>query len=236
MNETYGNEPILRVCGVSRYFPDSDTRALEKVDLDIMAGERIALMGPSGCGKSTLLNLIGALDRPTEGRVLFHGKSIHHEIDVDAYRSRSIGFVFQSFYLLPSLTVIENLQIPAFELPMSNRERVAAARNALEKVGLSHKWNQRPGTLSGGERQRTAIARAIINAPEILLADEPTGNLDSRNAEGILELFDTLCETHRMTLLMVTHDLNVAQHSERIVHMKDGRILPFDGTAAKDQH
>ena len=225
MSKVSAANPVLRVREVSKFYPQANTWALEKIDLEISAGERIAIMGPSGCGKSTLLNLMGALDRPTRGDIVYRSASIFHGIDLDEYRSRSIGFVFQSFYLLPSLTVLENVQIPTFELRYTNRQRVALARSALEKVGMLTKSNRRPSTLSGGERQRTAIARAIINAPEILLADEPTGNLDSRNAQGVLELFDELCTAHRLTLILVTHDTHVAHHAQRILRMMDGKVI-----------
>lgn len=216
---------IIETQGLSKFYPEGNTWALKDVNLKIEAGERVAIMGPSGCGKSTMLNLFGALDRPTEGRILFFNKVLHENVNVDHYRSRSVGFVFQSFYLLPSLTVLENVQIPMFELHISNRQRVARAREVLEEVGLAKKLHQLPSTLSGGERQRTAIARAIVNTPEILLADEPTGNLDSTNAQGVLDLFDGLCEEHHITLVMVTHDPHVAHRAQRTIRMKDGQVV-----------
>lgn len=232
MSDGSPSPAIIEAKNLSKFYDQTNTWALRDVDLQVARGERVAIMGPSGCGKSTLLNLIGALDRPTQGAICYAGKPILDSLDEDHYRSRKIGFVFQSFYLLPALNVLENVQIPTFELGLRNRQRIELARTALEKVGLASKWNQRPSTLSGGERQRTAIARAIINVPEILLADEPTGNLDSTNAETVLELFTTLCENSGLTLLMVTHDPHVARRAQRIVLMKDGAIVSANQVAS----
>jgi ABC-type lipoprotein export system ATPase subunit len=225
MNDGSLSPPLIEVSNVSKFYEQTNTWALQNVDLQVARGECVAIIGPSGCGKSTLLNLIGAIDRPTSGTICYAGQKLMESLDEDHYRSRKVGFVFQSFYLLPALNVLENVQIPTLELGLRNRQRVELAQAALEKVGLSSKWNQRPSTLSGGERQRTAIARAIINVPEVLLADEPTGNLDSTNSEAVLELFSTLCENTGLTLLMVTHDSKVARRAQRIVSMKDGVII-----------
>jgi len=204
--------------------------ALRGVHLAIEAGEYLAVMGPSGSGKSTLLNLVGCLDRPTRGRYLLGGEDVSRlsDAELSAVRGRRIGFVFQSFNLIPQLTALENIEVPLFYQGMPRRERRRRSEALAEQVGLEARVHHRPNELSGGERQRVAIARALANDPLILLADEPTGNLDSRTGAEILDIFDRLAERGR-TLIVVTHDPDVGRRAQRIVRMADGRIV--DGEA-----
>ena len=220
MSET----PLLRTERLCKTYPDGQVNALVEVALSIRRGEHVALMGASGSGKSTLLNLLGGLDRPTSGAVFFEGRSLSDIPDLDRFRARNIGFVFQSFFLLPTLTALENVQVPMFEGPLSARQRSAKASELLKLVGMSHRLHHRPPQLSVGERQRIAIARALANDPPLLLADEPTGNLDSRTAAEVLDLFAHLHRDKGMTLVLVTHGQEVAERAERIVRMRDGRI------------
>ncbi len=217
-------EPLIVAEGVSRMYVDGNVLALDNVTLSIARGEYVAIVGPSGSGKSTLLNVLGGLDQPTSGRVLFDGKEIITPQALDDLRSRQIGYVFQSFYLLPTLTAIENVQLPMFETSRTARERLERAGELLEIVGLSHRARHLPTRLSVGERQRVAIARALANDPLVLLADEPTGNLDTSTGEDILRLFGSLHQEHGMTLVVITHSREVAERAERIVEVRDGRI------------
>jgi ABC-type lipoprotein export system ATPase subunit len=209
---------------VSRRFVDGDVLALDNVSLAVRRGEYVAIVGPSGSGKSTLLNVLGGLDQPTSGRVLFDGAEITLDRSFDELRSRQIGYVFQSFYLLPTLTAIENVQLPMFETARSAKQRAARAAELLNIVGMSHRENHLPTRLSVGERQRVAIARALANQPQVLLADEPTGNLDSVTGEEILRLFESLHRDHLMTLIVITHSHDVASRAERLIEVRDGRI------------
>jgi len=181
-------------------------------------------MGPSGSGKSTLLNLLGALDRPTGGEVYFEGQPLSNFSNLDRFRASSLGFVFQSFHLLPTLTALENVQIPMFESALRSRERVEKAAKLLDLVGLSHRAGHLPQKLSVGERQRVAIARALANDPKLVLADEPTGNLDSASGNMILDLFDRLHQQGGLTLVVITHDPHVASRAQRTVWIRDGRL------------
>lgn len=217
-------EPLLRVANVSRTYDDGEVRALSDVSLVVNQGEYIAIMGPSGSGKSTLLNLLGALDRPTSGEIYFQGNPLSRLTQLDQFRSRMLGFVFQSFYLLPTLTAIENVQIPMFEGPLGSRARVRRAEELLTIVGLAHRVRHLPAKLSVGERQRVAIARALANEPKLLLADEPTGNLDSVNGAVVLELFDKLHTECGLTLIVITHGAEVAARAGRTIRIRDGRI------------
>jgi ABC-type lipoprotein export system ATPase subunit len=216
--------PILRCVGLERVYPDGDVRALRGVSLEVRGGESVAITGPSGCGKSTLLHLLGGLDRPTAGSIEFEGQPLA-ATNPDAYRARRIGFVFQSFYLLPTLSAVENVQVPMFEAPWPRRERRPRAERLLDEVGLGHRRDHYPGKLSVGERQRVAIARALANEPGLLLADEPTGNLDSVNQDEILRLLHRLRSERGLTLLMVTHSPEVARSCDRVVRMRDGEVL-----------
>jgi putative ABC transport system ATP-binding protein len=217
--------PILRTERLSRLYPDGRVQALVEATLEIHAGEYVAVTGPSGSGKSTLLNLLGSLDRPTSGTVFFDGRPLPEVGDLAAYRAEHVGFVFQSFYLLPTLTAAENVQIPMFECLRSPSQRSRRAAELLELVGMSHRARHLPGQLSVGERQRVAVARSLANEPEVLLADEPTGNLDTQSADGILDLFDRLHREQQTTLVVVTHSDTVAGRAERTIHLRDGRIV-----------
>jgi putative ABC transport system ATP-binding protein len=203
-----------------------EVRALQKVTLHVRAGEYVAIMGPSGSGKSTMMNLAGCLDRPTSGSVLIDSKNTRRmkERELAGMRNRCIGFVFQSFNLLSRTTALANVEIPLLYGGVTRPERHRRAREALESVGLGHRTEHRPSQLSGGEQQRVAIARALVNHPRIILADEPTGNLDSRSGGEVLRILDDLWEKG-MTLLLVTHDRDVAEHARRIIHLQDGRIV-----------
>lgn len=217
-------EPLLRAIDVTRTYDDGQVRALNGVSLAIRRGEYVAIVGPSGSGKSTLLNLLGALDHPTSGEIQFAGQPLSQLSNLDRFRARTLGFVFQSFHLLPTLTALENVQIPMFEGPLPRREWKAKAADLLNHVGLSHRGGHLPAKLSVGERQRVAIARALANGPQLLLADEPTGNLDSESGAVVLELFDKLRRRDGLTLVVITHGVEVAARAERIVAIRDGRI------------
>jgi ABC-type lipoprotein export system ATPase subunit len=217
---------VFEARGLIKQFDGGHVAALRGVDFDIREREFVAVIGPSGCGKSTLLQLLGALDRPTSGTLTFRGKSIPGLADEAAYRAHDIGFIFQAFHLLPTFTVVENVQIPMFEGDWSRAQRKQRAVELLESVGLGHRLTHFPSQLSGGERQRVAIARSLANRPSVLLADEPTGNLDSDNAVQVMELILRLHRELGMTLVLVTHDLGIAESASRIIRMKDGRVVP----------
>jgi putative ABC transport system ATP-binding protein len=206
---------------------DEDVHALDGVDLTLERDELAAILGPSGSGKSTLMHILGFMDQPTAGRILFEGEDVSH-LPPDRrawYRSHRVGFIFQSFNLLPRLTVVENVALPLLYREDAGDEaaREARAREALDRVGMGHRLGHRPTELSGGERQRVAIARAIVGRPSLILADEPTGNLDIRNVDRVLAL---LAELRRegIAVLLVTHDLAVAEHASRVITMRAGRI------------
>jgi putative ABC transport system ATP-binding protein len=216
---------VFEARGLKKHFDGGKVAALRGVDLEIHEGEFVAITGPSGCGKSTLLQLLGSLAKPTEGTLTFRGRSIPEMADPAAFRAHEIGFVFQAFHLLPTFTVIENVQIPMFEGELSRTQRRERAAELLASVGLSHRLTHFPSELSGGERQRVAIARGLANSPTVVLADEPTGNLDSENAEQILELLLALHRDRKVTLALVTHDLGIARLAGRTIRMKDGRVV-----------
>jgi putative ABC transport system ATP-binding protein len=215
--------PILRADRLSKVYPDGNVHALRGVSLEVAERESVAISGPSGCGKSTLLHLLGGLDRPTEGEIYFRGSPLSR-IDRDLYRARQIGFVFQSFHLLSTLSAVENVQVPMFEAPWSRRARAERAEQLIADVGLSHRRNQRPPRLSVGERQRVAIARALANEPSLLLADEPTGNLDSRSQDEIIRLLEDLRHARGLTLVLITHSPEVAASAGRVIRLRDGLI------------
>ncbi|MFK5923405.1 MAG: ABC transporter ATP-binding protein [Verrucomicrobiota bacterium] len=219
------NALLFEAIELKKEYDDGRVPALRGVNFKIEEGDFVAIIGQSGCGKSTLLNMLGTLDHLTTGSLLFRGQSILDLPDPAAYRAREIGFIFQSFHLLPTFTVVENVQIPMFGMPWSRTERRERAVKLLDDVGLSHRCDHLPLKLSGGERQRAAIARSLANEPAVLLADEPTGNLDSKNAVQIMELLDKLHEERKTTMVMVTHDLEVAGHAKRVIKMKDGLIV-----------
>jgi ABC-type lipoprotein export system ATPase subunit len=216
---------LFEATGLVKRFDDGQVQALRGVNFRVTEGEFLAITGPSGCGKTTLLQMLGALDKPTQGTLLYRGDSIADLHNPSRYRAREIGFIFQAFHLLPVFTALENVQIPMLEsrLPVSERRDRAIA--LLRLVGLEHRLNHFPSKLSGGERQRVAIARSFANSPSVLLADEPTGNLDSENARLVLELIIRLRREQGMTLVLVTHDMKIARQASRTIEMKDGRIV-----------
>ncbi|WP_206028438.1 ABC transporter ATP-binding protein [Thalassoroseus pseudoceratinae] len=216
---------LIEAENLRKVYPDGKVNALNGVNLHIPVGQYVAIMGPSGSGKSTLLSCLGALDLPSEGRVVFQGESLAEIRDLDAFRSSQIGFVFQSFYLLPTLTAVENVQIPMFEGQLSASERAKKAVELLEAVGMDHRARHLPMQLSVGERQRIAIARALANDPALLLMDEPTGNLDSKTTAEILDLFDRLHADRGMTLISVTHSDDVGKRAERLIRFLDGQVV-----------
>ncbi|HEY2882199.1 MAG TPA: ABC transporter ATP-binding protein [Pirellulales bacterium] len=226
---------ILRAENVGRTYSDGEVTALAGVNMEVRQGEYVAIMGPSGSGKSTLLNLLGTLDRPTSGELYFEEKPLSRLKDLDSFRAIKIGFVFQSFYLLPTLTAVENVQIPMFETGKSATYRVKRALELLEQVSMSHRCDHLPSQLSVGERQRVAIARAMANDPPLILADEPTGNLDSRSGNDVLNLFDELHRERGKTLLIITHSQEVAERAERIIWIRDGHIVQSRAEALKQR-
>lgn len=204
---------------------ESAVHALDDINLAVAAGEFVAIMGPSGCGKSTLLNMLGALDQPTTGEVWVAGENLARLKDVDAFRASTVGFVFQLHNLLPTLSALENVETPMQGRVASARVRRARALHLLERVGLAERARALPNQLSGGQRQRIAIARALANSPKLVLADEPTGALDSQSGEEILRLIGELNRSEGATVAVVTHDRRVAQATQRILRMQDGRIV-----------
>lgn len=222
------NDTLIKLEDITKVFytEEIETHALSGVHLEIHRGEYVSIAGPSGCGKSTLLSIIGLLDSPTSGIYLLNGKSV---VNLDhseraRIRNREVGFIFQSFNLIGDLTVYENVELPLTYRGMNSTQRKQRVGEALEKVGMSHRMSHYPSQLSGGQQQRVAVARALAGKPSILLADEPTGNLDSKNGEAVMEL---LRDLHRegATICMVTHDPRFARHAERTVHLFDGRVV-----------
>jgi ABC-type lipoprotein export system ATPase subunit len=219
------SETLLEVKDLRKSYEGGQIQALNGVDLQVQAGDFISISGPSGSGKSTLLQLLGGLDVPTSGKVLFQGASLGNEVDLDTYRLRSVGFIFQAFHLLPSLRAIENVQVPWLGGNSGSGDRGERAEKLLCEMGLGHRLYQYPSQLSAGERQRVAIARSLANDPKILLADEPTGNLDSVNTAKIMETLIGLQASRGMTLIIVTHEDNIAESAPRHIRMSDGRII-----------
>lgn len=217
-------EYLLEGRGLVRSFDGGRIQALRGVDVQIREGEFVAITGPSGSGKSTLLQLLGGLDRPNGGDVFYQGKSFSDHFDLDGYRAHDVGFVFQAFHLLPALTALENVQIPMFESGLKAAARVEKALSLLREVGLEGRLRQLPNELSAGERQRVAIARSLANDPRILLADEPTGNLDSENSARLMEILARIQVERKMTIAVVTHEEDVARAAQRRIHIRDGRI------------
>jgi putative ABC transport system ATP-binding protein len=234
-NMNQSNQPLIQMEGVTKVFfaEEVETHALSNVHLKIGVGEYVSIAGPSGCGKSTLLSLLGLLDSPTEGSYLLNGKpveSLKHQ-ERARIRNREIGFIFQSFNLIGDLTVYENVELPLTYRGMNAAERKARVHESLEKVGMAHRARHLPSQLSGGQQQRVAVARAVAGKPLVLLADEPTGNLDSRNSEAVMEL---LRDLHRggATICMVTHDPRYAEHADRTIHLFDGQVVEESVQAA----
>ncbi|MAG47335.1 macrolide ABC transporter ATP-binding protein [archaeon] len=209
---------------------DDEFSALSGVNLDVFPEEFLVIMGPSGSGKSTMLNSVGALDTPSKGNIILDGKNILdlEESDLAQLRNKKIGFVFQAFNLINSLTALDNVALPLIFNGTEKEERIRKAEELLGKVGLSHRKYSLPNQLSGGEKQRVAIARALVNNPEVILADEPTGNLDSKTGTTILELLQELKEKEGKTLIIVTHDDKIAKQADRIARLKDGKIINIE--------
>lgn len=220
-------EPLIQLRGIEKKYRvgDQDIYALRHIDLDIPKGEFLALMGPSGSGKSTLMNVLGCLDTPTKGSYMLNGTEVGqlNDQELSAIRNKEIGFVFQTFNLLPRLTALENVALPLVYAGIGKKERLERARQSLEEVGLGNRITHRPNELSGGQRQRVAIARALVNKPSLLLADEPTGNLDSKTTAEIMQLID---EIHRKgnTIIVVTHEEEIARHARKVIRLRDGMV------------
>ncbi|MEZ4869858.1 MAG: ABC transporter ATP-binding protein [Caldilineaceae bacterium] len=230
---------LIRTVGLTKTYGSGETavHALDGVSVTVQAGEFLAIMGPSGCGKSTLLNMLGALDQPTSGEVWVAGENLAHLRNVDKFRAQTIGFIFQLHNLLPTMTALENVEVPMIGQVPSHKERTERAHDLLNLVGLGDRADHLPSQLSGGQRQRVAIARSLANQPQLLLADEPTGALDSQSGEEIMALLAKLNQTQGTTLAVVTHDRRVAQATQRILYMHDGRIVddhPVDDPLEED--
>ena len=223
--EYYYEEPLISLFDVVKEYDKGTVKALNGVNLDIFEGEFVSIIGPSGSGKSTLLNMLGALDKPTRGKIYIDGIDLVKEKDLSEFRQEKIGFVFQLHNLIPNLSVFDNVQIPLLPTGMSNKEMKERASEIIRAVGLEDKKKQRPNKLSGGQRLRVAIARALVNNPSIILADEPTGSLDSKTGEMILNLLMEMHERYNVTLIIVTHDNGVAALAERTIKIKDGQII-----------
>jgi len=220
-------EPLIRASRLTKTYGEGETavHALIDVNFSVQPGEFLAIMGPSGCGKSTLLNMLGALDQPTDGEVWVDGENLSRLKNVDVFRAQTVGFVFQLHNLLPTLTARENVEIPMYGQHLDAGERRARADHLLSLVGLAERSSHLPSQLSGGQRQRIAVARALANDPALILADEPTGSLDSQSGEEILALLADLNSTQGTTIAIVTHDRRVAQSTHRVLRMRDGRIV-----------
>jgi lipoprotein-releasing system ATP-binding protein len=221
------DRPLAELVGVTKSYGSADggVPVLRGVDFAVVPGESVAVVGPSGCGKSTLLNILGTLDRPTSGRVILSGRDVSElgELERSRLRAREVGFVFQLHHLLPQLSVLENVLVPALVADGAGAagER---ARRLLDRVGLSHRLNHRPGQLSGGEAQRVAVARALVNRPKLLLADEPTGSLDGKAAEGVADLLFELNREEGVALVVVTHAAALAGRAGRVLELREGRL------------
>jgi ABC-type lipoprotein export system ATPase subunit len=223
MSEREAAQPVIETLDVVKQFDGGIVRALDGVSIRIARGEFVAVTGPSGCGKSTLLHLIASLDAPTSGQIVVNGRDLRAAGN-ERYRRHDVGLVFQLHNLLPHLNAMENVEIPMFSNGMSHREQREQARALLASVGLSSKEKTAPPRLSGGERQRLAIARALANSPSIILADEPTGSLDSVSVDRILDLFRDIRAQRGVTILLVSHDMHVAGAADRVIRMRDGRV------------
>jgi ABC-type lipoprotein export system ATPase subunit len=224
-----GDKVVVEVKDLLKVYGDGhEIHALDHVSFTVREGEFVSVMGPSGSGKSTLLNMLGALDKPTSGQVIIHGQDMTQLRDVDSFRAKTVGFVFQLHNLIPTLSSVENVQVPMQGQGLGAAQQRKRAQELLALVGLSDRINHVPGQLSGGQRQKVAIARALANQPAILLADEPTGNLDSQSGDEVMSLLEELHSQHGMTIFVVTHDMNIARRTHRVLVMKDGRIVRED--------
>ncbi len=216
--------PVISARDLVKHYEGGLVQALRGVSFDVQRGESVAIVGPSGSGKTTLLHLVGALDVPTSGTLELLGRDLSAVRDLDRLRSEVLGFVFQLHHLIPNLTLRENVMLPAYPLPLGRAERRRRAAELLERVGLGHRVDFLPIKCSGGERQRAAVARALINQPQLLLADEPTGSVDTATGERILDLFDELGRERGMTRVVITHNEEVAQRADRVLRMVDGLL------------
>jgi lipoprotein-releasing system ATP-binding protein len=225
---TNSNTMILSARNIHKRYEQGDLHILKGIDIDVQKGDVVSIVGPSGAGKSTLLHILGGLDKPNDGTVILNGKDVYAINDADRARLRNeqIGFVFQFYHLLPELNALENVILPAMILSRGGKTAALESRGAelLEKVGLKHRMTHRSNALSGGEQQRVAIARALVNSPNVVLCDEPTGNLDSKSGDAIIEILLNLNKTEKQTLVMVTHDEKVAQKSHKIIPIRDGKL------------
>ena len=221
-------EPLIRLDGVTKVFltDEVETHALSGIHMEIKNGEYVSIAGPSGCGKTTLLSILGLLDTPSDGTYMLNSKQVADLSFSDRarIRNREIGFIFQAFNLIGDLTVYENVELPLTYRGMAAKERKERCQEALERVGMAHRMKHYPSQLSGGQQQRVAVARAVVGRPSILLADEPTGNLDSRNSESVMELLEEL-HKEGATICMVTHDPRFARYAGRSIHLFDGRVV-----------
>ena len=224
-DDYYYEEPLISLFDIVKEYDKGKVKALNGINLDIYEGEFVSIIGPSGSGKSTLLNMLGALDKPTKGKIFIDGIDLVKEKDLSDFRREEIGFVFQLHNLIPNLSVFDNVQIPLIDSGLSNKEMKEIANEMIDGVGLSDKKKQKPNKLSGGERQRVAIARALVNRPSIILADEPTGALDTKTGMMVLDLLIEMHEVYNVTLIIVTHDMEVASLADRIITIRDGQIV-----------
>lgn len=221
-------ENIIKLQDVAKYYEmgESIVKAVDKVNVNIKKGDFIVIVGPSGSGKSTMMNMIGALDLPTHGEIFLNEKNIAHlaESELAQIRGKKIGFVFQTFNLIPTLTALENIALPMIFQGISKEERIARAERILENVKLTHRKNHLPNELSGGERQRVAIGRALANDPDVILADEPTGNLDTKTSLGVMKILSDLNKKGK-TIILVTHNLNLLKYGRKTLKIQDGKVL-----------
>lgn len=221
--------PLVQVKNLQRSFNmgNQTVDVLNGITMTIQRGEMVAIIGASGAGKSTLLHILGTLDRPTKGEVLFEGKNMFSasETDLASFRNRRIGFVFQFHHLLPEFTALENAYLPALIQKIPKHTAIESAKSLLSEVGLSHRFDHKPGELSGGEQQRVAVARALIRQPDLVLADEPTGNLDTHTGEELFALLRKLNQTHETAFIIVTHNEKLSHQTDRLIHLQDGQIL-----------
>ncbi len=235
MNMNSARVPVLSTKGLALHFDGGRTKALDGVDIDIREGEFVAITGPSGCGKSSLLNLFGTLDSPTSGELFFRGQPYSAIREFSLFRRENIGFIFQSFHLIPTLTALDNVLVPAIGSSGPKDGHRERAKALLLQMGLQDRLYHFPAQMSGGERQRVAIARALINNPAIILADEPTGSLDSANAVQVLDMMVRMRQEESLTIVMVTHDAGVSSRADRIIRMRDGRVEPDEEIIEPDE-
>jgi putative ABC transport system ATP-binding protein len=224
LNPTSLSDAIVRIETLALHFDDGKTKALNGIDIEIREGEFLALVGPSGCGKSSLLNIIGTLDSPTAGQIYFRSRPYSTIGNFSLFRRQHIGFIFQSFHLIPTLSALDNVVVPTIGGPGSVSDHKERAKGLLSRLGLRDRMEHFPNKMSGGERQRVAIARSLINNPDVILADEPTGSLDSTNATEVLDLIAEIRKEKGLTAIIVTHDSSVSSRADRVVHMRDGKL------------